>query len=345
MKATKTTLLVLLLGLFNTTMYGQESFNFNVKGKVINDFEGYIYFSYGAIEDSFLVKDKSFEFQGQVPNRVEAKVHTKGGYVSDSFYLDDGTTTVSIYVEGQLTRIKSIKGNKTHEILIGLQSFFEENEDQADFQNKMYQKLDKVISENPSSQFSGSLLGEVIMDPIFSFEEAMSLYSKLDTTVQDKFDLSAMKVSLDKLKNSKMGKPFSSFAMPNVSGKMININDYKGSFLLVEFWASWCGGCRIANPELVKIREKFMLNGFDIVGISLDESRTAWLSAIEKDGLTWENTLAEGGFKNKTIEELKLQYLPSNYLLDREGKIVAINVSPKVLRVKLTELFDQESDK
>lgn len=345
MKTTKTVLLVLILGLFNTTIYGQKALKFTVKGKISNDYKGYLYFSYADVKDSLMITDNTFEFVGQVPNRLEAKVHTKGGYITDSFYLDDGTTTITISIDGKLTNIESIKGNKTHEILVGLQSFFEENEGEPDFQSKMYQKLDKVISENPSSQFSGSLLGEVIMDPIFSFEEAMSLYSKLDTTVQDQFDMAALKVSLDKLKNSKMGKQFSSFELPNVSGKMININDYKGSFLLVEFWASWCGGCRIANPELVKIREKFMPKGFDIVGISLDESRTAWLSAIEKDGLTWENTLAEGGFQNKTIEALKLQYLPSNYLLDREGKIVAINISPKVLRIKLKEFFDQESDK
>lgn len=342
MRTSKTTLTVLLLSLFSSTIYSQELLNFTVKGKVTHNFDEYIYLSYAAQVDSFLVKDNRFEFEGQVPNRLEAKVHTKGGYITDSFYLDDGTTTVSISIQGKVTSIESIEGNKTHEILMGLQAFFEDNEDEPDFQNQMYKRLDKIISENPSSQFSGSLLGEIIMDPIFSFEEAMSLYSKLDTTVQDQFDLSAMKVSLDKLKNSKIGKQFSPITLPDMNGNMVGIADYKGSFLLVEFWASWCGGCRVANPELVDIRSEFISKGFDIMGISLDENRTAWLTAIEKDGLTWENTIAEGGFKNETIENLKIQYLPSNYLLDHNGKIVAINISPKILRIKLKELMGEE---
>ena len=140
MKSTKTTLVVLLLSLFSYTAYSQAPFSFTVKGKIVDDFNGYIYLSYAAQKDSFLVQSNRFEFKGQVPNRLEAKVHTKGGYVTDSFYLDDGTTTVSISIEGDVTSIESIEGNKTHEILIGLQAFFEENEDAPDFHSQMYQK-------------------------------------------------------------------------------------------------------------------------------------------------------------------------------------------------------------
>ena len=87
MRTSKTTLTVLLLSLFSSTLYSQELLNFTVKGKVTHNFDEYIYLSYAAKVDSFLVKDNRFEFEGQVPNRLEAKVHTKGGYVTDSFYL------------------------------------------------------------------------------------------------------------------------------------------------------------------------------------------------------------------------------------------------------------------
>ncbi len=345
MKTTKTVFIVLIIGLFNTSIIAQDALKFKVKGELTHHFEGYLYLKYADREDSFLVKDRSFEFEGMVSHPVEATLRKKGAYVTDSFYLEDGTTSIQISINDNVTSIESIDGNKTHQILLGLMAFFEENEDEPDFQQQMYDQLDKVITENPRNEFSGELLSEIIMDPIFSFEEAMSLYSKLDTVAQSQYSLNSLKVSLDKLKNTKIGNAFPTVQMPDALGNMVSTNDYKGSYLLIEFWASWCGGCRIANPELVKIREEFLPKGFDIMGISLDDSRTAWLKAIEKDGLTWENTMAEGAFKNKTIEELKIQYLPSNYLLDRQGNIVAINVKPTALQLKLKKLMDQESDK
>ncbi|MFY0591376.1 thioredoxin-like domain-containing protein [Roseivirga sp.] len=341
MKNFRKTLSIIVLSLVCIYGKAQSTLNFEIVGSIEQDYNDYIYLSYEKKVDSLKVIDNKFSFKGKVTHVTEARIHTKNGYVTDGVYLEDGKTTVKISIQNNVTSITSISGNKTHDITMDIVSFFEENSEKEEFRSLFYDKMDDVISQNPRNQLIGTMLSDIIMDPIFTFEEAMSLFSKLDTTVQSKDDLNALKVSLEKLKSTKIGNPFPTFDFPNVDGQAIGVEDYRGSYLLVEFWASWCGGCRIANPELVEIRKGFSTKGFDILGVSIDASRSAWLNAIEKDGLTWENTIAEGEFSNETLKKLKIQYLPSNYLLDPEGNIAAINIKPKELRKKLSELLEK----
>ncbi|OEJ99547.1 TlpA disulfide reductase family protein [Roseivirga misakiensis] len=341
MKNSRKLLSIIALSLICIYGKAQQTLNFEVEGSTEQDYNDFIYLSFGEKVDSLKVVDNKFYFKGQVNHVTEARIHTKNGYVTEGVYLEDGKTVVKISIKDNITSITSIRGNKTHNITMDLVSFYEENSEKEEFRGLFYDKMDEVISQNPRNQLSGTMLSEIIMDPIFTFEEAMSLFSKLDTTVQSANDLSAIKISLDKLKNTKIGNPFPTFNFPNKDGESIDIADYRGSYLLVEFWASWCGGCRIANPALVEIRKEYASKGFDIMGVSIDRSRAAWLKAIEKDGLTWENTLADGEFNNETLKKLKIQYLPSNYLLDPNGNIAAINIKPKELKRKLEELIEK----
>jgi len=204
-----------------------------------------------------------------------------------------------------------------------------------------YTKLDSVFTKNPKSQFSGELFSDVILDPVFTFQEAMSLYSVIDSTVQQKSTIQSIKESLERLKTQRIGTKFQNFSLQDKDGKMLNTLDFNKEYLLIEFWASNCLPCRKANPELVKIYHKYKTKGFDVFGVSTDRSKEAWLKAVEKDGLQWTQTITADGYNDKVLEDLKIQYMPSNYLIDKDSNILAINITPKALNEKLNELYQE----
>ena len=332
--------LCIMCMLFSVSLSAQSNPGFTIKGRIEGGYEGYLFLSQENHTDSVMVKDNRFSFTGSVAYPTEAHFHIKGGPSAGGFYLENRDMRVTVSIKKQVTFLESIEGNHTQSILEELSSFYEANEDNEDMLPLLYQRLETIIVNDPKSQFSGELLSDVITDPLYSFEEAMSLVTKLDTTTQTQYAMTSIRQSLEKLKSMKVGTALPAFGLPDQQGKMVSTKDFTGKLLLVEFWASWCAPCRKTNPELVAIHKDFATSGFEIMGVSLDEDREDWLRALEKDGLTWQNTLAEQGINSPSLKQLKIQYVPSNYLLDQKGNILGINLKPKTLRRKLKELLE-----
>lgn len=129
------------------------------------------------------------------------------------------------------------------------------------------------------------------------------------------------------------------FTQNNTDEKPVKLSSTRGKYILIDFWASWCGPCRQENPELVNVYQEFKNNNFDILGVSLDNDRGKWLKAIENDQLTWMHVSDLKGWDNAVAKEYIIQSIPYNFLLDPEGKIVAKNLRAKELRKKLQEIF------
>lgn len=314
--------------------------SFTLKGTVTNDYSGYIYLGYGDKNDSSLIKDQKFLFQGTVDFPTESRLFVKDGFFLGDLYLENSLMEVNISIKENITYLNSITGNKTADLSSDLMGYFQEIQSDSNFVAKLYERFDTIISANPRNQFSGKILSDIILDPIFSYEQAYSLYNKLDTTSQRKSEIESIKASLEKLKNIKIGTHFKDFELPDREGKMINTNSLRQSLLLVEFWASWCGPCRKTNPELVAIYNTYNNKGFEVYGVSLDSKIDLWANAVKKDQLNWVNTIAMDGFKNKVLKELGIQYIPSNFLINSEGEILAINIKPVALEMKLIELLE-----
>lgn len=147
---------------------------------------------------------------------------------------------------------------------------------------------------------------------------------------------------LNTMKLTSVGMPFIAFTMEDTSGISVPIADLIGeNYLLVDFWASWCGPCREENPNLVAAYQKYNDKGFDILGVSLDRQRDQWIKAIINDNLTWNHVSDLKGWDNSSAKLYGVRSIPANLLLDPSGYIIAKNLRGEELLTKLEEIFSQ----
>ena len=139
--------------------------------------------------------------------------------------------------------------------------------------------------------------------------------------------------------NSWVGKQAPDFSMPDASGKNISLASFRGKYVLVDFWASWCGPCRNENPNVVKAYQEFKNKNFTILGVSLDKEKEPWLQAIHDDQLHWTQISDLKYWNSKAVDLFKFEGIPFNILIDPQGKIVAQQLRGDGLENKLKELL------
>ena len=120
---------------------------------------------------------------------------------------------------------------------------------------------------------------------------------------------------------------------------MVKLSLFNGKVVLIDFWASWCGPCRAANPYIQKLYKKYKDSGIEVFAVSLDVNKPLWLKAIKRDKLTYMQVIDNSGWLSKVAEKYYIDALPTNFLLDKSGKIVAINIEGKELFDKVKELL------
>jgi peroxiredoxin len=128
--------------------------------------------------------------------------------------------------------------------------------------------------------------------------------------------------------------------LPTPDGDTLKLSSFRGKYVLLDFWASWCRPCRVENPHLVKAYEKYQDKGFEIFQVSLDKKRDSWVKAIEKDQLNWPQVSDLKYWHSEPAKLYKVQAIPANFLLDKNGRIVAKNLRGDALDAKLSEIFN-----
>ena len=137
----------------------------------------------------------------------------------------------------------------------------------------------------------------------------------------------------------RQGQPAIEIALPSANGDTIRLSSLKGKVVLLDFWASWCGPCRVANKGLTKIYQKFKAKGFEIYSVSLDNEKENWLKAIKKDQLPWTQVSDLKAWNNAASTAYGIKGIPFNVLLDKDGIIIAKNLRGDELMKKLQEIL------
>jgi thiol-disulfide isomerase/thioredoxin len=133
----------------------------------------------------------------------------------------------------------------------------------------------------------------------------------------------------------KQGQLAEEIALPTPEGDTLRLSDLKGKVVLLDFWASWCGPCRMANKGLGKIYSKFRDKGFEIYSVSLDNEKKDWLKAIKKDNITWKQVNAPGSWDSPIALKWRIEAIPTSYLIDKQGVLVAMDLEGKELEETL----------
>lgn len=157
-----------------------------------------------------------------------------------------------------------------------------------------------------------------------SYDQQLALMQKQDQEQQE---------------SSWVGKPAPELALPDVNGKLVSIDNFKGKYLLVDFWASWCGPCRAENPNVVQAYNEFKGKNFTILGVSLDRERGPWQEAIHADHLDWNHVSDLKYWNSKAVETFKFNGIPFNVLIDPQGKVIAQSLRGEDLENKLKEVL------
>ena len=199
-------------------------------------------------------------------------------------------------------------------------------------------KID-YIKEHPQSYVSLVLITSELIY-YASLQELEMYKSWIDPALYNSKAMKEIDLKINALQQFEPGQPVPDISLPDADGNIQTLSDMRGKYVLVDFWASWCGPCLRENPAIVEVYQKFHPQGFEIFAVSLDDDREKWLNAIEKDNLTWTHVSELQRWNGAVSNEFCVSSIPSNLLIDPEGKIMARNIFGEELYEKINEIFN-----
>ena len=200
-------------------------------------------------------------------------------------------------------------------------------------------QVKRIIRSNPKA-FVSTFATASLINPEEDFAFADSMTAIFEKSVPESPFTKVLITRLGALRNVSVGNAAPEITLPDPQGKDVSLSSLRGKYVLVDFWASWCGPCRQENPNVVRMYNQYKDKGFEIFGVSLDESRDKWLKAIAQDKLTWPHVSDLKGWNSSAALLYNIQAIPQTLLLDKEGKIIAKNLRGKALEDKLASLLN-----
>jgi len=372
----KLAFLTLALLLSGQLSYGQQNY-FTIEGKLAKktDYK-YIYLNYESTEgfkqDSSLIKNGTFYFKGVPVYGTHAYIQLKGNGAADP---DDGNqfdfmiepANIKIHVDGNFNESR-IDGSQINNEFRELKRVLKPAELAR---TKWYERYDQFkMMANPDSnevnkfsieyqkiqQEETDLAVDYIGKHPGSFSSLMALgkfYRRLKVRqIEDLWDSlndplkqtslgKEFRRQIDRMSAVQIGKIAPDFSARDTSGNLVSLGSLKGKYLLLDFWASWCGPCREENPYVLKAYQKFKAKNFEILGISLDDETTKekWLKAIKEDQLVWKQVSDLKGWQSEVAELYHVRGIPQNFLLDPNGVIIATNLREEELLKTLEDIL------
>ena len=335
---------------------------FTIQGAIQGITHGTAYltyeYNYKDHTDSAIIKDGRFTLKGRLPEPLLCTLRLSGSQQIRIFFVENTTMQVT----GTVTRLfeAQISGgveqdiwngfNKVQREVIGAKIMEVRKRPRDSSEHKLSTKdiaeidvvKDSVMRSFVTAHGSSIATARIIYDTYIAYPDytrAGILYALLNNKIKNCYYARRINQNVNATDKTAIGAIAPGFTLPDTTGKMVSLADFKGKYVLVDFWASWCMPCRKENPYLVKAYNRFQAKGFEIISISIDGSKAAWRQAIQTDGLPWIHVSDLKAGQGPVPDAYGVKSIPKNVLVDKTGKIIARNLRGEELEKKLEQVI------
>lgn len=341
--------ILLTLSLISFTCYSR---GYTIKGSVsgLRD-STWLYLRCGkpdTLIDSCRILNGTFQFTGSISDTaIPVYLHTASYSDMIAFWLEN--SAMDITLQAGSFRTGKISGSLTQQAIDELSKqviAIRSQKDSIHKDNKLPEKNSEQqemelykawVRSHPRSPVSVSLLSAY--GKHWGIDTTKALFENISPEIQHTVFGKEVSTYLSLARNLAIGSKYEDFEQSNTQDKPIKLSQVKARYILLDFWASWCIPCRHENIGLKRTYDAYKNKGFAILGVSLDNNKKDWLEAIQKDELAWENVCDLKGFQNQVALMYNVDAIPTNFLIDEKGIIIAKKLRGKALEDKLKELL------
>jgi thiol-disulfide isomerase/thioredoxin len=323
--------------------------------------------------DTAIVFNGAFRFKGNIKGAEMRTLTIDGVRGQTSFFIEPGLINVKIYKDSIHT--SKVEGTYNNSVFNDYKDKYQEKIEavetiKTEFLNskqdvEVLKKLQttgdslrsqlknfgyEFIETNNNSDFSLYILDGLTSQKGFDLELADSAFKTIETSIKTKNESNQLisnriKQKIESSPNKgkiKIGMQAPDFSAPNPEGKQVTLSDIKGKVTIVDFWASWCKPCRIENPNLVKLYDKYHSKGLEIISVSLERGNQKgfWIEAIKKDQLRWYNVSNLKFWQDPIAQTYSVNSIPATFILDENGVLIAERLRGAELEAKIKNLLE-----